>query len=119
MDKMAWFINGGRDNSEIDPGPVLYDWEQDWNLIVAPVNHVLGHECRSMEYLHWWTFLGAFAEIGECAFAQVVHIRSQLKSGKSLDKADREWYEKNKNLVNMKTRFTAEELAELEKWGGG
>jgi len=46
----------------------LADWEQDFPLIVNPVNRVLGYEVRDCEYCHWWTFLSAYYEIGDCLF---------------------------------------------------
>ena len=41
----------------------LIDWSQDFDLMVAPINHILGFECRASEYLHWRTFLSAYLEI--------------------------------------------------------
>ena len=41
----------------------LVDWETDFDLIAAAVNHVLGTECRSLPYLHWRSFIGAYMEI--------------------------------------------------------
>ena len=115
-----WFINGGHSDEELEKNPPrLMDWEQDFPLIIAPVNRVLGHDARSDSYLHWWTFLGAYMEIGECTFAQVVHIRDQQSRGKPLDSGDREWYRKNRRLVDMKTNLTSAEKQELLKWGGG
>ena len=115
-----WFLNGG--HAEDDSGeksPRLMDWEQDYPLIIAPVSRVLGHDARTDAHLHWWTFLGAYMEIGDCTFAQVVRIRDQQSKGKPLDKADREWYRKNQRLVDMKTDLTSSEKQELLKWGGG
>lgn len=83
--KCFWFINGGEDE---DPGPRqprLVDWEQDFQLICAPVNRVLGKEVRALEYLHWWSFLSAYHEIGgDCTFAQVVSIRDKLATAMPL-----------------------------------
>ena len=31
----------------------LIDWQQDFDLMVAPINHILGFECRAVDYLHW------------------------------------------------------------------
>lgn len=97
--------------------PRLVDWEQDYGLITAPVNRVLGVEVRSVEYLHWWTFLAAYQEIGDCTFAQVVRIRDHLARGKALDKADREWYQKNRHLVDFKRKYTEAEDSALKEWG--
>lgn len=114
-----WFINGGK--YEEAPGekqPRLMDWEQDFPYIISPVNRVIGHEIRADDYLHWWTFLAAYMEIGECTFAQIVHIRDMRSKGKPLDKADREWYRRNQALVDLKQEITNEEEEILKFWGG-
>lgn len=114
-----WFINGGQDEpAERKSSIKLMDWEQDFQHIVAPVNRVIGREIRAEKYLHWWTFLSAYMEIGECTFAQIVHIRSMKASGKQLSKQDREWYAHNRSLVDLPTKYTSEEEELLKKWGG-
>ncbi len=115
-----WFINGGNDEETGQGKPVkLVDWEQDFQYIVSPVNRVLGYEIRSVEYMHWWTFLGAYMEIGECTFSQIVRIRNAKAHGRKLDKQDQEWYAKNRRLVDLKSNYTPEENELLQKWGGG
>lgn len=66
LEQCFWFINGGRfdDESQGNP-PRMMDWQQDFPYIIAPVNRVIGHEVRADAYLHWWTFLSAYMEIGE------------------------------------------------------
>lgn len=115
-----WFLNGGKQDEQAGKKPPrLMDWEQDFPYIIAPVNRVLGHEARAVEYLHWWTFLSAYMEIGECTFAQIVHIRDMKSKGKPLEKADKEWYRRNQKLVDLKTRYTSMEEDILKQWGGG
>ena len=97
--------------------PRLVDWEQDYSLIIAPINRVTGGEVRAVKYMHWWTFLAAYAEIGDCTFAQVVRIRDHKARGKPLDKSDQEWYRKNRHLVDFKRKYTEAEDAEAKKWG--
>lgn len=92
------------------------DWEQDFQLIVSPVNHVLGFECREAEYLHWWTFLGAYYDIGDCLFAQVVGIRKKKAKGVKLDKSDQAFARENADLVNLKVKATATEEAVFDEW---
>ena len=118
LKKCYWFINGGQEDDADKKKPVLMNWEQDYPYIIAPVNRVLGHDARSDEYMHWWTFLAAYMEIGDCTFAQIVHIRAQQKKGKPLDKYDMEWYRDNRKTVDMKTNLSEGELEELKKWGG-
>ena len=101
-----WFINCGEKESQ-QKAPKLVDWEQDFQYIVAPINRVVGQEIRAVEYLHWWTFVSYYYEIGgDCMFAQIVRIRDKLASGKSLDKSEREWYRRNRSLVDFKQNYT-------------
>lgn len=116
LEKCLWFLNAGAEAPK-QKGQTLMSWEQDFQLIVAPVNRILGKEIRALEYLHWWTFLSAYYEIGDCTFAQVVHIRDLKARGKPLDKADREWYRKNQHLVDFKTKYTEDDQNALKKWG--
>lgn len=120
QEQCFWFLNGGKQDEQTGRKPPrLMDWEQDFQYIIAPVNRVLGHEARAAGYLHWWTFLSAYMEIGECTFAQIVHIRDMKSKGKPLDKADKEWYRRNQKLVDLKTRYTSMEEDILKQWGGG
>lgn len=99
---------------EAKPGPILMDWNQDAKEIVAGVNKVAGHEVRSLQYLHWWTFLSYFQEIGEGQFSTIVSIRDKLRRGKPLEKYEKEYYRENKSKVDIKKRYSAEEIAERE-----
>ena len=116
-DYMVWFVNGGE-----QPMPrrsaKLMDWVQDADMIAAPVNRVLGYECRTCEYLHWWSFLAAYMEIGDCLFAQVVSIRAKQKRGKKLEKHEREFYARNRDLVDMRVEQTEQEKALVDDWIG-
>lgn len=104
---MMDFIAGG----ECDTTPSdthekpLYDWEQDFDIIVAPINKIIGHDIRMDEELHWWTFLSAFMEIGECTFSTFVSIRNKKNKGKKLDKAEEQIYRDNKNRINLKKKY--------------
>ncbi len=112
------FINCDSGN-EPHKAPRLVDWEQDYGLIVSPINRVIGSEVRSIEYMHWWTFLAAYQEIGDCTFAQVVRIRDHLARRKKLDKSDQEWYRKNRHLVDFKRKYTSADDALVKEWSGG
>lgn len=113
--KCLWFINCGEEEKK-GPTPKLMDWEQDFRYIVAPINRVMGREIRSADYLHWWSFIAAYYEIGECLFANIVRIRRNLARGKALDKADREWYRENRELVDLKVRYSDSEQKLLRQW---
>lgn len=115
LEKCNWFINGGEEDSG-PKSPRLMDWEQDFKFIVAPINRVMGKEVRSLEYLHWWEFLAAYMEIGECTFAQIVAIRDKQKRGKKLEKHEQEWLRRNRHLVDFKRKYTEAENDLFDKW---
>lgn len=108
--------------------PRVMDWEQDFNYIIAPINRVLGMEARSVRYdyqtntggLHWWTFMGAYMEIGgECTFSQIVSIRDKRARGKKLEKNEKEWLRRNMNLVEFKHKYSEAENDLAKEWMGG
>lgn len=113
MEYLASFISYGE--KEEKPGPRLIDWEQDAQAIVADVNKVAGIEIRSVPYLHWWTFLSYFRAIGEGQLSTIVSIRNKLCRGKKLEKWEQEFYRENKSRVDLKKKYSAEELAEQER----
>lgn len=113
-----WFIDMGQPSGKKTAR--LVDWQKDFPYIIAPVNRVLGFESRAVEYLHWWTFMSAYMEIGgECAFAQIVNIRSKMAKGKKLEKYEREWLRQNREIINLPQKYTAEDEEILKKWTGG
>ena len=113
-----WFLNGGEEERTGGSRQRLMSWNQDFNLIVGPVSRVLGGDVRGMEALHWWSFLAAYMEIGDCLFAQVVSIRSKRAKGQKLTKEERAWYRENHDIVDLKSQYTSEEEAALALWGG-
>lgn len=123
--QLLLFINGGEEDVSRSNDPQLVDWEKDAPRIIPAVNKVLGYETRAVEYdrenntggVHWYTFLGAYMEIGDCLFAQVVRIRNKIMRHKKFEKDEREWYRKNRNLVDIKTRLTSDEERFLESLG--
>ena len=111
------FIDRGQDRKEKKHEPALMSWEQDFDIIIAPINRIAGCEVRALEYLHWYSFLSFYQEIGDCLFAQVVRIRDKKAHGKSLDKQDREFYRKNRDIIDLKTTYTESEKDVLAAWG--
>lgn len=109
------FINCGEEETQ-RKAPKLVDWEQDFQYIVAPINRVAGGEIRSVEYMHWWTFVSFYYEIGDCLFAQIVRIRDKMARGKPLDKEERAWLRDNRRLVEFKHKYTEAEDEILNQW---
>lgn len=116
MRKALDFINTGSENGK-KVKPHTMDWEQDANLIIPAVNKVLGKEIRLEKYLHWWTFLGAYMEIGESVFSEVLSIRNKKSKGKKLEKYEQDFYKDNKDIIDIKVKLSdeeAEQKARLE-----
>jgi hypothetical protein len=115
----VWFLDGGKGSDEVSnhkKAKKVMDWEQDEQLIFSAVNKVAGYETRATEYLHWWTLLGYFNEIGEGLFSTVINIRHKKNKGKKLEKYEQEFYRENKHLIDIKERLTAEEQSERDYW---
>lgn len=102
---MYLFINGNKEEEENNTNErPLIDWSKDIRIIIPPVNKIIGKEVRSLEYMHWWTFLSAFMEIGECTFSTFVSIRNKKSKGKKLDASEKEIYKENKDRIDIKTK---------------
>lgn len=116
--KCMEFINLGKaPKPEEQNSPKMIDWEQDFQLMVAPINTVAGKEIRALDYLHWWTFISYYNEInGDSTFAQVVQLRSKMAKGKKLEKSDLEFYRANRDLVDFKNKYTPEDNAVIDEW---
>lgn len=114
LEQAAWYLDGG-DTVKTNPLPQpVLDWEQDAPLYFPAVNKVAGYEVRGCKYLHWWTFLGYFREIGEGVFSEVVSIRTKKVRGKKLEKYEREFEQEHSELVRIRPRYTDEEQAEID-----
>lgn len=109
----VWFLNGG-DMPMSKPEDVrLIDWKQDEAMIMPAVSKTVGVvDIRSIPYLHWWTFLGAFGEVGEGLFSTVVSLRQKKAHGEKLTKSEQKFWQKNKSLCKI---VTPEEQAEIDE----
>ena len=114
MTYLAWFLTGGNPEGD-QPGPKLLDWEQDAAAIVSDINRVAGCEIRALEQLHWWTFLSWFHGIGEGQLSFLVTIRQKRRRGEKLTQAEQEFYRQNKEKVELKKIYSAEDRAEQER----
>ncbi len=115
IEKAYWFIGGG-DMPQSEPEKQkMIDWKQDENILFPAINKASGMIVRECEYLHWWEFLGFFGEIGEGLFSTVMNIRQKKARGKPLEKHEKEFYKRNRNLVNIKAPEDIEAEEELKE----
>lgn len=113
--QISWFISAGQPEKQVLEKPT-YNWKRDEQMIFSAVNKVAGKETRELEYLHWWTFLGYFNEVGEGTFSFIVGIRHKLNKGKKLEKHEKEFLSHNKELVKLEKPKTKEEQAQEDAY---
>ena len=94
IEEMMKFI-AVSDDIGTDADVKCIDWEEDEKLVVAAVNKVRGEEIRALPYLHWWSFIASYMEIGESTLATIIGIRVKIKKGKSLDSWERDFRNNN------------------------
>lgn len=95
--------------------PRTMDWEQDEGLIFPAVNKVAGREVRSLPYVHWWTFMGWFMEIGDGVYSNVLTLRQKKAKGKKFEKWETEYWNSNKDICVLKTKYTEAEIERQKK----
>ena len=114
IDEMTKIISLGEEKEQ-DDKPQIMDWEHDFSHIAPPINRVLGYSVRDeSNYTHFWDFIGAYQEIRECSWANIVSVRSKRMKGKPLDKWEREFYNENRKLIDLPHKLTDEEQEWLD-----
>ena len=115
-EKAVAFIDCGHEPE--DKGktqPRLMDWDQDADMLIPAINKVYeGGDIRAASYIHWWTFLGYYMEIGDGLFSTVLNIRQKRAKGKKLEKWEREFERDNKRLIQLMTPISEEEKRRRE-----
>lgn len=112
--KAYWFCDGGNMPTSEPAKVKLMDWEQDENIIFPALNKVAGKEIRECSYMHWWTFLGLFGEVGEGLYSTVMSIRQKRAEGHKLEKWEKDFYKKNKNIIDIHSEEDKEAVKETE-----
>ena len=52
----------------------------------------------------------------DSVFTRVLRIREKLRTGRKLEKYEKQWYRKNADLVHLKPKFSKAEEAILSEW---
>lgn len=109
VNEMYKFINYGEEektNTSVKP---IMNWSKDFPLLTAPINRVVGYDIRSRDYVHWWTVVSAYMEIGKCTFQTIISIRDKKRKGKKLDKWEEEFYKENRSKIDLSVDFSPDE----------
>lgn len=124
MKEVFRFINGGEEPRE-QKGPHLVDWPMDFPRIIAPVNRVLGYEPAlwttiSKRTQAEYTGGQSFRPMRRSGIALCTNRRHprQKGKGKPLDKSDREFYRKNRDIIDIKQKYSEDENDLVNLWTG-
>ncbi len=115
--EMLKIINNGEleTDQNNEHKPQLMDWEHDFRYLAPPISRVLGYSVRDKNtYTHWYDFIGAYMEIGDCTFANIVSIRNKRLKGKKLEEHEREFYREYKKMIDLPLNLTDEEREWLD-----
>lgn len=117
------FFNCGQEPSENNSvNYKLIDWEKDSQLICSAINKVANKEIRAEKYLHWWTFMGYYAAIGESALTTIIHIRDKIVRQERLDKTERKYKQRNPQYFDWNHSSVEQREADrlvTELWNSG
>lgn len=113
--QMFNFFNCGQPENMKKSDIRLIDWDKDSQMIVSGVNNVAKLEVRSVEYMHWWTFMGYFNSIGESTLSTVVSIRHKIATNKKLEKYEQEFKRDNPQYFMIRLHNIDDEALEFER----
>ena len=99
--QMYLFINVGEEDNSTGEEPQLVDWNKDVKYMFAPINRVAGKEIRAEKYLHWYTFMSLYMEMGECYYSHIIQIRQKRQKHQNLDDWEKEFYRQNADKIDM------------------
>jgi hypothetical protein len=104
-----------KSNSQSEPQPRIMSWKKDFKFIAPAVSRVLGYDVRTPnKYTHWWSFMGAYMEIGECTWNTFVSIRKKKMHGQKLEEWEQKIYRENKKDIDLPQNLTDEEKEWLD-----
>lgn len=114
MQGITWFLNGwNHDNFEKGDNVRCVDFDIDqWRIYSAFLNQY--HINLSEADMHWWEFMGLLTSLNECAYTQVVGIRSE-KINPKLSQKEKEAKKKAKRIYAIQNGDDQEEMSQEEK----
>jgi hypothetical protein len=93
----------------------LMSWKKDFKFIAPAISRILGYDIRDPNrYTHWWSFMGAYMEIGECPWNTIITIRRKKMKGLKLEEWERKMYQENRADIDLPRNLTNEEREWLD-----
>lgn len=124
MKALSWYINGGKlpekkayeDNGEEEDEEEenrYFDFEIDSDRIITAFQKAYGIDITKTN-MHWFRFLALLGDVGECAFTNVVNIRTK-KLTSNMSSEQRATYAELKRKYSL-VSYTEDEQAKIESF---
>jgi hypothetical protein len=111
----CWFIDCGM-STDNKSQPRTMDWVKDAPVIIPEINKYIGTEVRSVEFMHWWTFFGAYMQIGgDGLYSSILNVRQKKAKREKLEKWESKFYKENQALCDLNWEQKQKELEAVEK----
>lgn len=116
MNAIISVLNCGKASKPQEKKPKLINWKHDYDLLAAPVSRVLGYSVRDEKnYTHWYDYVGATNEVGDCYWSKIIGIRMKKSKGKKLDENERELYINHREDIDLPMDMSDEEKEWLDE----
>ena len=93
----------------------LFSCEKDAKYIYSAIRQSHGIDLDN-EKIHWWKFMYMFLDLNpDCFFNRLVGVRDRKAKGK-MDKADKEFYRQNKDIIDLPLKLSPEEKLKIEQF---
>lgn len=117
------FLDGGMstpqqdaENRSCDEVERLFSFSHDANRIYSAFRSTYGIDLSAVEYMHWWTFMSLFMDLGEdCAFNNLVALRKRKRDGK-LTKEEKQMWNATPELFELPKAPDAERDAAIAEF---
>lgn len=121
MEAARFFLNGWYTDNYVEPSqkdPVT-DYDTDQWRIYAAFLHQYHIDLNTVEYMHFWTFMGLLTNLEECAFNRIAAFREEKLPAKNnmTNEQKKRWKEQKERyrLNKPETTMSEEEIAAQER----
>jgi hypothetical protein len=115
INKAILFLNCGENIDAKGNEKRIYSFEKDSKYIYSAIDSATNGKLSENSDMHWWLFCMAFLEISEKSFfSRMIYMRTQKNKGK-LTKEEKEFWRKNKDVLELDTNISPLEIATEEE----
>lgn len=116
---LQWFLNGwnqdnvsaGKKSGSKKNEAETMNFDTDQWRIYAAFKEQYGIDLNTIEYLHFWVFMGLLTSLEECTFTRVISIREK-KIDSKMSKEEKSFLQKAKEMFKIRKPEEYEESEE-------